>query len=227
MRLRKAFLWTMIVSLCLAALLGIVALLLPNFVRNEEQVLFSTVLFGLYSLLALCCAIVMDKGRLVRLMWVGIAGAAAGLGLWLVVIWFDPLMDGRTEENVVRAAGTFTTPAVLFAQCGLLLLPRLVGTWAALMRRGTIIVSAMLAAAIVLVIWWGGWIEYYIDDDLMVRCLGVMGILTACGTSWHAALLGEYLIEEWARIPVEVEYASELRYRNPPVDHNTLVFAIS
>jgi glucosamine--fructose-6-phosphate aminotransferase (isomerizing) len=52
-------------------------------------------------------------------------------------------------------------------------------------------------------------------------------ILTACGTSWHAALLGEYLIEEWARIPVEVEYASELRYRNPPVDHNTLVFAIS
>jgi glucosamine--fructose-6-phosphate aminotransferase (isomerizing) len=52
-------------------------------------------------------------------------------------------------------------------------------------------------------------------------------ILTACGTSWHAALLGEYLIEEFARIPVEVEYASELRYRNPPVDHNTLVFAIS
>jgi glucosamine--fructose-6-phosphate aminotransferase (isomerizing) len=51
-------------------------------------------------------------------------------------------------------------------------------------------------------------------------------ILTACGTSWHAALLGEYLIEEFARIPVEVEYASELRYRNPPVEHDTLVFAI-
>ncbi len=52
-------------------------------------------------------------------------------------------------------------------------------------------------------------------------------LLTACGTSWHAALLGEYLIEELARIPVEVEYASELRYRNPPVDSNTLVFAIT
>ena len=52
-------------------------------------------------------------------------------------------------------------------------------------------------------------------------------ILTACGTSWHAALLGEYLIEEFARIPVEVEYASELRYRNPPVSPGTLVFAIS
>jgi glucosamine--fructose-6-phosphate aminotransferase (isomerizing) len=52
-------------------------------------------------------------------------------------------------------------------------------------------------------------------------------ILTACGTSWHAALMGEYLLEEFARIPVEVEYASELRYRNPPVEHDTLVFAIS
>lgn len=52
-------------------------------------------------------------------------------------------------------------------------------------------------------------------------------VLTACGTSWHAALVGEYLIEEFARIPVEVEYASELRYRNPPVEQGTLLFAIT
>ena len=52
-------------------------------------------------------------------------------------------------------------------------------------------------------------------------------ILTACGTSWHAAMVGEYLIEEFARIPVEVEYASELRYRNPPIDRDTLLFAIT
>ena len=52
-------------------------------------------------------------------------------------------------------------------------------------------------------------------------------LLTACGTSWHAALVGEYLIEEFARIPVEVEYASELRYRNPPMDRDTLLFAIT
>ncbi len=52
-------------------------------------------------------------------------------------------------------------------------------------------------------------------------------VLTACGTSWHAALVGEYLIEELARIPVEVEYASELRYRNPPVEQGTLLFAIT
>lgn len=52
-------------------------------------------------------------------------------------------------------------------------------------------------------------------------------LLTGCGTSWHAALVGEYQIESLARLPVEVEYASELRYRNPPVDRNTLLFAIT
>ncbi len=52
-------------------------------------------------------------------------------------------------------------------------------------------------------------------------------ILTGCGTSWHSALVGEYLLEELARIPVEVEYASELRYRNPPVEHDTIIFGMT
>ena len=52
-------------------------------------------------------------------------------------------------------------------------------------------------------------------------------VITACGTSWHAALVGEYMIEEYARIPVEVEYASEFRYRRPILTEGTLVIAIS
>lgn len=52
-------------------------------------------------------------------------------------------------------------------------------------------------------------------------------IIAACGTSWHAGLVAEYLIEEFARIPVEVEYASEFRYRNPIVGENDVVIAIS
>ena len=52
-------------------------------------------------------------------------------------------------------------------------------------------------------------------------------IITACGTSWHSALIGEYMLEEMARVPVEVEYASEFRYRNPVVDQRTLVIGIS
>ncbi len=52
-------------------------------------------------------------------------------------------------------------------------------------------------------------------------------ILTACGTAWHAALVGRYMIEELTRRPVDVEYASEMRYRNPIITSNTVVFAIS
>ena len=52
-------------------------------------------------------------------------------------------------------------------------------------------------------------------------------IIIACGTSWHAGLVGEYLLEEFARIPVEVEYGSEFRYRNPVINSDDIVIAIS
>ena len=52
-------------------------------------------------------------------------------------------------------------------------------------------------------------------------------IIAACGTSWHAALIGKYLIEEYCRIPVEVEYASEFRYRNPIIGRNNVLIVIS
>jgi len=62
------------------------------------------------------------------------------------------------------------------------------------------------------------------DDDIK-RINRV--VITACGTSWHSGLIGETMLEEWARIPVEVEYASEFRYRNPVLDERTLVIGIS
>jgi glucosamine--fructose-6-phosphate aminotransferase (isomerizing) len=52
-------------------------------------------------------------------------------------------------------------------------------------------------------------------------------LITACGTSWHSALIGEHMLEDLARIPVEVEYASELRYRNPVINDKTLCIVIS
>jgi len=52
-------------------------------------------------------------------------------------------------------------------------------------------------------------------------------VIAACGTSWHAGLVGEHLFEELAHLPTEVEYASEFRYRNPPIDPHTLVLAIT
>ncbi len=52
-------------------------------------------------------------------------------------------------------------------------------------------------------------------------------VIVACGTSWHAALIGEYLFEEFAHIPTEIEYASEFRYRNAPIEKHTLVLVIT
>lgn len=77
-----------------------------------------------------------------------------------------------------------------------------------------------------------------LTDQAMVKMAGIEDnldkfinakriIIAACGTSWHAGLVAEYMIEEFARIPVEVEYASEFRYRNPIITSNDVVIAIS
>lgn len=68
----------------------------------------------------------------------------------------------------------------------------------------------------------GGIVDY---EQKLVNAKRI--IIIACGTSWHAGLVGEYLIEDLARIPVEVEYASEFRYRNPIISENDVVIAIS
>jgi glucosamine--fructose-6-phosphate aminotransferase (isomerizing) len=68
----------------------------------------------------------------------------------------------------------------------------------------------------------GGIIDYHAK---MVNAHRI--IIVACGTSWHSALVGEYLFEDLARIPVEVEYASEFRYRNPIITENDIVIGIS
>ncbi len=73
-----------------------------------------------------------------------------------------------------------------------------------------------------------GWIKMKgIDENLEILKNAGRYIIIACGTSWHAGLLAEYIIEELCRIPVEVEYASEFRYRNPIVKKNDVVIAIS
>ena len=66
-----------------------------------------------------------------------------------------------------------------------------------------------------------------VDDNLEKFLNAERIIIVACGTSWHAGLVGEYLFEDMARIPVEVEYASEFRYRNPIITSKDIVIAIS
>ncbi len=74
----------------------------------------------------------------------------------------------------------------------------------------------------------GGWIKLRGLDEYISRIDNAKRfIITACGTSWHSGLIGEYLIEDLARVPVEVEYASEFRYRNPIINEHDVVIAIS
>jgi glutamine---fructose-6-phosphate transaminase (isomerizing) len=73
-----------------------------------------------------------------------------------------------------------------------------------------------------------GWIKLGGINEFAARINNAKRfIITACGTSWHAALIGEYLIEDLARISVEVEYASELRYRNPIINESDVLIAVS
>lgn len=73
-----------------------------------------------------------------------------------------------------------------------------------------------------------GWIRLGGLEEYITRINNAQRfVITACGTSWHSGLLGEYLIEELARVPVEVEYASEFRYRNPIIFESDVVIAIS
>jgi glucosamine--fructose-6-phosphate aminotransferase (isomerizing) len=66
-----------------------------------------------------------------------------------------------------------------------------------------------------------------IDNHLEALCNAQRIVIVACGTSWHAGLIAEYVIEELCRIPVEVEYASEFRYRNPVINKGDVILAIS
>src|SRR5207244_4909021 len=67
--------------------------------------------------------------------------------------------------------------------------------------------------------------ELGLDDDELRNLRRI--VILACGTAYHAGVVGRYVIEEWARIPVEPDIASEWRYRNPVIDPQTLVIGIS
>jgi len=73
-----------------------------------------------------------------------------------------------------------------------------------------------------------GWVRLGGMEEHLKRIVNAQRmIILGCGTSWHAGMIAEYLIEDFARMPVEVEYASEFRYRNPVVNSNDVVLAIS
>jgi hypothetical protein len=181
MRMRATFLWSMIVSLSLAALLGIAALVLPDY-GPEEEILFSTAVFAIFSLIALLCAVVLERRRLMALMWAGVASSWSAAVAWLIVIWCESQFPWSSLEYVAQIGGTFTVLACGAALVGLLSLPRFDQRPPSIVRWSTVGVSAALGLQIFLMIWWFDWIERYIDEEILARGMGVLCILTACGS---------------------------------------------
>jgi hypothetical protein len=181
MRMRAAFLWSMIVSLSLAALLGIAVLVLPRY-GPEEEILLSTGVFGVFSLVALMCAVPLERRMLTPLMWAGVASAWSAVVVWLIIIWFERRMHWSSMERIAQTGGTFTVIACLAALVGLLSLPRFDQRPPSGVRWATVGASVALALQIVCMIWWFDWIDRYIDDEILVRGMGVLAILVACGS---------------------------------------------
>jgi len=184
MKLRRAFLWSMIVSLSLAAFLGVAALLFPDLGPTEE-ILVSTLLFAVFSLTALCCALVLEKHRLPILMWIGIAASAAALLTWLTFIWLESHFRHPFDERCVRTGFFFTLASVWIPYVGLLTWLRLQHPWARAVLWAAIGSASILTAVGLTACISPDLVEYlfeFLDEDFAVRLLGAVGIVGACCT---------------------------------------------
>jgi hypothetical protein len=177
MKLRTIFLWSLIISLSLAAAIGVVAILMPGFGRTQERILVTSLIVGGFSLPALSCSIVLGRRRFVALMWVGIASAFAAAALWAVVTWWDAwIWSNNWDELVIKSAITFTMATVWIMHCGLFRLLRLDRPAHRPVRAATVALVAVLGALLLYVFWW----EDY--DEWSGRTAGVLAILSTCGT---------------------------------------------
>ncbi|MCA9290794.1 MAG: hypothetical protein KDA25_06675, partial [Phycisphaerales bacterium] len=174
MRMRTAFLWLMIGAFAAAAGLGIVGILFDDLGRMGERILVTSLLTGLYSLLCLACAIVMDRRQSVSAMWVGIGASVTALGLWMVLVWFDGMSP---DDWIVRLGFTATVIAIAVPHHGLLRLLRLVAPWAEWVRRGTLAAAAALTLLVLPSIWFD-WFE----AEPIAKLGGVLAVLGSCGT---------------------------------------------
>lgn len=176
---RIGFLWSMIISLAIAAFLGISALLWSGWSELQSRVLITALLFSGFSINALMAATVLERRRLRSAMWISIACAGFGLVGWLVLVWLERPW-WRDTETIVKPSATFTLAAVTLALVGLLMLPTLIVRHARVVR-GVTIASATLLAGILIFMIWADDLGYRIGEFL-VRTLGVFAILTATGS---------------------------------------------
>ena len=177
MTLRAAFLWTLIASLSLAAALGIVAILMPNLIGADEEILGTSLLLGLHSLPPLACSIVISRRRVRWAMWMGIVCSPIAWALWMPLIWSMSFAQGyRVEVALVKSAFTLLFLAIWAAHLGLLTLMPLDRPIFRNERIGTLIMTAIVLLIGTPAMWW----EW--DHDWFWRGFAVLCILAGCGT---------------------------------------------
>lgn len=175
MKLHKTLLWMMIGSLTLAAALGIWAMIVPQTGWVQEQVLFSSLFTGLFSLPAFGCAFVLHRQRDRPIMWAGILASAVTLVLTLSMVWTNR-SAWNFPDQLLQTTVCVGIVAVWAAHFGLLRITKLSHPLARAVRRATIVAGTAFAAFMI----FGVWIEPY--DDWFWRVVGVLLILTLCGS---------------------------------------------
>lgn len=173
MNLRKAFLYTLIGSVTVSAVLGIVVILFGNFGNLEVRILMTTLTITATSILGLACGAYFETGRGRVLPLAGIVLALAAAVMTFLIIW--DVMDDY--ENYIKATGTVTLAALSCAHLSLLSLARLDKRFA-WSRIAAFIVVWVLSALLTYLIWF----EPEANNELLARTLGVLAILVASVT---------------------------------------------
>ena len=177
MRLRNAFLWSMIVSFAAAAAMGVIAIIFESWWSADEEILFTALLAGAFSLTGMACSIVLDKKRCVALAWLGVVSSVFAMGIWVTCIWI-PIwrLSNDVQELVYKSGATFTVLSIWCPHLGLLALLRLDRNRFRWVRRVTWGMTTALAATILLAFW----TESY--GEFIGKTMAVLAILGSCGT---------------------------------------------
>lgn len=181
MRLRTAFLWSMIVSLSIAAVLGIAALLLPRFVRATEEIIGTAALVGGFSVVCLIQSLAIDKGRLVWAMWTGMAAAVIALALWLVAIWVPAALP-NWDAPLWRAGWVFTIAACWGVFAAVVALRASDRPAIRAMQRLALALATVLALFAMSVVWTNA------DSWWIARLFATLALLLGW-TAWTTALM--------------------------------------
>jgi hypothetical protein len=176
MALRTIFLWSMVISLSVAAGLGVIAAL-SSWGRGTERLILTAMLVAGFSIHALACSIVMSKRRAVVLMWLSMAMGGVTSAIGLLFVWTNIPYQSTTFELLAKGSGIALTTAIWGMHFGLLQLLPVTTERTRMVRIATLIVAGLLAALIVLAI------LSELDEEWAGRILAVLSILTACGSA--------------------------------------------